>query len=175
VRILGPPTATLEDLLAGARRLGAAPLFLDSIAPNIWTAARRHCVDPAGAIAQAFKETNGGKFTGNVKAQFYNPAGIKVRHPGLFPDIPETIGDGPLAHSMFANWATGCEAMIQHLLAYTGCLFEDVGYLVIDPRVVFVIANNYRVETFEELGGKWAPNPNYGNEIVETLNRILGA
>lgn len=169
MRILGPPSATWEKVKANLVRLGAAPLFVDQIAPELWKAARRHCVDPVVPIAQAYKETGRGFFGGNVKPQMYNPAGIKLRHPGLFP---ETYGDQPLAHSQFASWAVGCEVQVQHLLAYTGCLVEDAGYLVVDPRVVFVLANNYRIETVQELGGKWAPSPTYGIEIVEHIKQI---
>ena len=175
MRILGPPTADWSVVRGNLLRLEVAPVFVDAVAPNLWTAARRHCVNPVGAVAQAFKETGRGYFGGAVKPQFYNPAGLKLRHPGLFPDVPETLGDGPLAHSQFASWAVGCEAQVQHLLAYTGCLADDLGYLVVDPRVTFVLANNYRVETFEELGGKWAPSPSYGAEIVTIANQLTGA
>lgn len=170
MRILGPPTASWDTVRANLIKLGAAALFVDQIAPAVWTAARRHCVDPVGAIAQAFKETGGGRFGGRVKPEFYNPCGLKLRHPGLFP---ETSGDQPLAHSQFASWLVGCEAFVQHLLAYTGCLVEDAGYLVVDPRVVFVLGNNYRVETFEELSGKWAPSTRYGTEIIAIANQLM--
>lgn len=172
MRILGAPSATWETVRTNLVRLGAAALFIDQIAPALWTAARRHCVDPVGAIAQAYKETGAGRFGGAVLPQFHNPAGIKLRYPGLFP---ETKGDLPLAHSQFASWAVGCEAQVQHLLAYTGCLAEDLGYLVVDPRVVFVLANGYRVETFEGLSEKWAPSKTYGDEVVAIANQLIGA
>ena len=172
MRILGPPPlgVTLGTLQAGLTALGGNALFVNDMAPPLWAAAVKYAIDPVGMVAQAFKETAGGAFKGKVRAEFCNPAGLKLRHPGLFLGV--TDGDNPLAHSMFANWAVGAEAHAQHLRAYTGCLLD--GHLVVDPRLVFVVGR-YRVETFEELGGKWAPSPTYGNEIVAIANRLQGA
>jgi hypothetical protein len=172
MRILGPPPkgvtlATVKTLLPG---LGATPLFVNDMAPALWTAAVKYAVDPTGLIAQAFKETGGGTFKGNVRAEFCNPAGIKLRYPNLFPGV--TDGDNPLAHAMFPNWAVGAEAHAQHLRAYTGALID--GHLVVDPRLVFVVGR-YQVETFEELGGKWAPSPTYGTELVAIASKLIGA
>lgn len=170
MRILGPPPVgvTLDSIQARLPSAGANGLFVTSMAPALWAAAVKYAVDPVGIIAQSLKETAGGAFTGKVRPEFYNTAGIKIRHPNVMPGI--TDGDNPLAHAMFANWAVGAEAHAQHLRAYTGALVE--GHLVVDPRLVFVVGR-YRVEEFEELGGKWAPSPNYGHEIVAIADRLL--
>lgn len=170
MNILGFPTnaPNLMTVKARLQILGATPLFLDSIAPAVWNAALKYGVNPVGAVAQTFKETGGGRFGGNVKPEFCNPAGLKLRYPGMFPGV--TDGDNPLAHTMFPSWDVGAEAYIQHLRAYCGPLS---GHLIIDPRWVFVVGR-YQVETFEELSGKWAPSPTYGQEIVEIANRLLG-
>lgn len=169
MRILGPPSASIDTVRANVAKLGAAPLFTNEMLPAIWAACVKYAVDPVGAVAQCFKETNGGAFGGQVLPQFCNPAGLKLRYPGLFP---ETSGDMPLAHAMFPTWAVGAEAFIQHLRAYTGCLID--GYLNVDPRWVFVVGK-YRIENFEELSGKWAPSPSYGQEVVAIANKLIGA
>jgi hypothetical protein len=172
MRILAPPPSgvTLDSIQARLPAVGANTLFVTSIAPALWAAAVKYAVDPVGMIAQSLKETAGGAFTGKVRPEFYNTAGIKVRHPDVVPGV--TDGDNPLAHAMFANWAVGAEAHAQHLRAYTGALVD--GHLVVDPRLVFVVGR-YRVEDFEELGGKWAPSPSYGQEVVAVAARLLAA
>lgn len=166
MRILGPPSADYDTVRANLVRLGAHDRFLNEMLPALWMAAVKYAIDPVGMVAQAHKETGGGRFGGKVLPQFHNPAGLKLRFPGLFP---EASGDMPLAHSQFASWDVGCEAFARHLRAYTGCAID--GYLNVDPRWVFVWGK-YRVETFEELGGKWAPSVSYGVEIVQIADQL---
>lgn len=162
-----PNSITLQFVQGKLPGIGANALFINEIAPAIWRSAVKYGVNPVGAVAQAFKETGGGAFTGNVKAAFCNPAGLKLRYPNMFPGI--TDGDNPLAHTMFPTWEVGCEAFIQHLRAYVGPL---EGHMIIDPRYVFV-AGRYQVTTFEELSGKWAPSLTYGQEVVSIANRLV--
>lgn len=172
MRILAPPPprVTLATVQARLVALDVHQRFTNDVAPALWAAAVKYAIEPTGMIAQSLKETAGGRFTGMVRPEFYNTAGIKTRHPNVFPGI--TDGDNPLAHSMFANWAVGAEAHAQHLRVYTGALLD--GHLIVDPRLVFVVGR-YRVETFEELGGKWAPSPSYGQEVVAIANKLIGA
>jgi hypothetical protein len=151
--------------------MGATALFTDDMIPNLWTAAMKYAVDPVVVVAQAFKETGGGTFKRLVTPKFYNTAGLKLRHPDIEPGV--TNGEVKLAHAMFPSWEVGAEAHVQHLRAYTGC--PVVGDLMVDPRYVFVVMNGYRVETVEELSGKWAPSPTYGQEIVELANDLKAA
>lgn len=172
MRILGPPPMgvsllTLQSRLAA---LGGNSLFVNDMAPALWAAAVKYAIDPVGMTAQAFKESGGGAFKGKVRPEFCNPAGLKLRYPNVVPGV--TDGDNPLAHQMFPSWAVGAEAHAQHLRAYTGALLD--GHLVVDPRLVFVVGR-YRIENFEELGGKWAPSPTYGQEIVAIAAKLIGA
>lgn len=170
MRILGPPVATQATVKANLVKLGAAALFTEQMLPALWAAATKYAIRPEGMVAQAFHETNKGLFGGQVKAQFYNPAGIKLRHPGL---LPETSGDQPLAHSQFVSWEHGCEAFAQHLRMYVGC--PPTGVLIVNPRGVFV-QGKYQVETFEELSQKWAdPGVGYGENVVAIANKLIGA
>lgn len=171
MRILGPPSADYDTVRANLVKLNAAPLFINDMLPALWSAARKYSVDPVGVVAQAHKETNGGKFGRLVLPNFYNTAGLKLRHPN--PAIG-TVGEVTLAHAQFVSWAHGAEAHVQHLLAYAGVLDLE-GYLIVDPRWPFVVGR-YRAETFEELSGKWAsPGLTYGQEVVALANQLIGA
>jgi Mannosyl-glycoprotein endo-beta-N-acetylglucosaminidase len=170
MRIIGPPSATVETVTAViAARIGVAPRFITSIVPPLWAAALRYGIDPVGAVAQSAKETGWGNFGGNVKPEFYNTGGIKIRHTALFPGI--TDGDRPLAHQMFPNWEAGAEAHVQHLRAYTGWPVTD--RLIVDPRYTYV-STTLRLENFENLGGKWAPSLSYGIELVTIASTLQG-
>src|SRR5690349_4802581 len=148
MRVLGPPSGTRETVLSRLATIGATPLFTQQMFPALWAASLKYSVDAVGVVAQSFKETGGGSFKRLVLPNFYNTCGLKLRHPNA--NIG-TAGEVTLAHSQFVSWAHGAEAHVQHLLAYAGTLdMSGVSYLVVDPRAVFVVANGYRVETFEE-------------------------
>ena len=158
------PTVTREHVIA-ALPAGAHPRFAAEMVPQLWAAGLEYGVDPVGMVAQSGKETNWGNYTGQVLPQFYNTAGIKIRHQSLFPGI--TDGDRPLAHQMFPNWAVGAMAHAQHLRAYAG---KPVIGLVVDPR--YSLVGPPFVETWEGLGGRWAPSVTYGTEIEEIMERL---
>jgi hypothetical protein len=168
MRIIGPPTATADKVLSNLILMGAAPLFTNSMLIPLWDAALEYAVDPVGVVAQSYKETAGGKFGGAVTAQFYNTAGIKVRHVGKFPGMDD--GDRPLAHAQFASWHIGARAHVQHLRAYAACPVNDAE--VVDPRYWLVIGR-HNVVNFEDLGGKWAPSLTYGTELVAIAKRLV--
>lgn len=169
MRILGPPSGDKGTVLSNLSRLGATPLFTQQMFPALWAASVKYSVDALGVVAQSYKETGGGTFKRLVLPNFYNTAGLKLRHPN--PDIG-TSGEVTLAHSQFVSWMHGAEAHVQHLLAYAGVLdMSGASYLVVDPRAAFVVGK-YRVEEFEELGGKWAPSPTYGEEIVSIADSL---
>jgi hypothetical protein len=143
----------------------------------LWRAASQYGLDPVGLVAQAAKETNWGNYTGRVKPEFHNTCGLKVapeQQALVFPDQPDprpTADDKPLAHAMFSNWWIGAKAHAQHLCAYTGQL---IGEEPVDPRYELVV-NKHWCENFEDLGGKWAPAPDYGVKIVAIARRLQGA
>lgn len=171
MRILGPPSVTVAHLSARLTlQADAHPRFLGEMFQPLWEAAESYTVDPVGMVAQAFKETGGGRYGGKVKPEHYNPCGLKIRHLDLYPGV--TDGDNPLAHAMFPNWTTGCRAQAQHLRAYAGWPVHPEN--LVDPRYTLVIGR-HRCESFEELGGKWAPSLTYGQEIVTLARRLLGA
>lgn len=166
MRILGPPTATKAGCLDRVAAQGKVHArFAGEMFPALWEAAVARFVDPVGVIAQAGKETSWGNYSGKVRPEFYNTAGIKVRHLGLFPGVDD--GDNPLAHQRFANWTEGAIAHVQHLCAYAGV---PVLGLIVDPR--FELVSGPPAETFEELGGKWAPSAKYGTELVTIAKRL---
>lgn len=169
MRIIGPPSALLQTVLAAISATpNVHPRFRDEMVTPLWDAGLQYGIDPVGMVAQSAKETGWGNFGGNVRPEFYNTAGIKIRHQNLFPGV--TSGDNPLAHTMFPNWEVGAEAHAQHLRAYAGWPIRD-GRKIVDPRYVFV-NENLKLENFEDLGGKWAPSSQYGIELV-AIARVL--
>lgn len=171
MRIIGPPSADRElvlnrlfDVLGNVHVRFAADMF----AP-LWDAAVGYTIDPVGVVAQAWKETGGGRFAGQVSPHFYNTCGLKVRHVGKYPGVDD--GDRPLAHAQFASWEVGAVAHVQHLCAYSGM---PAGIdLIVDPRY-WLVAGRHRVEQWSELGGKWAPSPTYGTELEAIMRRLQG-
>jgi len=164
--IMAPASASRAVVMSN---LVATPLFTDQMFPRLWAAAELYGVDPVGVVAQSGKETGWGAFGGAVTARWYNTAGIKVRHLDLVPGV--TDGDRPLAHQMFPNWEVGAVAHVQHLCAYAGREIDD---LIVDPRYVWVMGQHL-VQTWAELGGKWAPSPTYGEEIETIMDRLANS
>lgn len=161
--ILGPARATVEQAQAWARSRGATELFI-SLAPLYWEIApQRGGVEPAGAYCQAAKETAFGRFGGVLDESFRNVCGMKTRQGGSNTD--------PNAHQRFASWEESVTAHCDHLALYAGA----PGYPradTPDPRHFPYLLGKAR--TYEELGGKWAPNPDYGRSIVrDYLQQLL--
>jgi N-acetylmuramoyl-L-alanine amidase len=169
MRIIGPPSASADIVLAHlATHFSVHARFTAEMFPALWEAGEKYSIDPVGVVAQSYKETAGGKFTGVVRPEFYNTCGLKIRHLGV---LPEASGDLPLAHSMFASWEVGAEAHVQHLRAYAGWPV-DRG-LIVDPRYRYVTGS--RLENWSELGTRWAPSPTYGTEIETIMTQLRGA
>ena len=162
--IMAAPTLTREQVIAALPDT-AHPRFVDEMVPELWAAAMEYGIDPVGIVAQSAKETGWGNYGGAVLPQFYNTAGIKIRHQSLFPGV--TDGDRPLAHQMFPNWTVGAMAHAQHLRAYAG---KPVVGLVVDPR--YTLVNAPFVSTWAGLGGRWAPSVTYGQEIEAIMMRL---
>lgn len=166
MRLLGPASATRATVEKNAAaQKGVHARFLEQMLPALWVAAGHYGIDPVGMVAQAFKETAGGNFTGKVKPEFCNPCGLK-NHDSLFPGVDD--GDQPLAHARFANWSVGAIAHAQHLAAYAGL---SVSGLILDPRYDMVVAR-HRLESWEDLSGKWARAADYGPSIVTIARRL---
>jgi N-acetylmuramoyl-L-alanine amidase len=168
MRIIGPTSVAADIVRANlAAHFSPHARFIAEMFPALWSAGEKYSVDPVGVVAQSYKETAGGNYTGAVRPQFYNTCGLKIRHLGV---LPEASGDQPLARSMFASWEVGAEAHVQHLRAYAGWPVE--GALIVDPR--YWLVSGSRLENWSDLGTRWAPSPTYGKEI-ETIMTRLGA
>ena len=168
MEMMRAPSADKGSVLAKLGTLAVAPRFTQEMFPALWDAALRYGVDPVGLVAQSYKETGKGNFGGQVKPQFYNTAGIKIRHVGLFPGV--TDDDRPLAHQMFPNWEVGAVAQAQHICAYASK--PITGELIVDPRYTLV-AKNLNLKHWTDLGGRWAPSPTYGTEIENILTTLI--
>lgn len=174
MRIIGPPSAARDTALANAAaRPGVHNRFLVEMFDPLWNAGLALGIDPVGVVAQAAKETGWGTFGGRVRPEFHNTCGLKntPAQQRLFPGVSD--GDNPLSHAMFASWDEGATAHVQHLCAYTG---QPVNGLAVDPRYqVVVVLGRKPVETFEGLGGLWAPALDYGERLVEIARYLQGA
>ncbi len=157
IPILAPPSASLAQAQAWARNKGASQLFID-LAVLFWNLYKASGVDPAVAYAQSALETNYGKFTGVLDLSYCNPCGLKT-----------TAGGGdydPSAHQRFPDWSTGIMAQYDHLALYAGC----AGYpksVTPDPRHFPIL--NGTAPCVVNLGGKWAPSPDYGTIIINNF------
>jgi hypothetical protein len=168
VRIIGPPSADQARVAANLTAAGAVPLFLGQILPALWQAAVALTVDPVGVVAQSFKETGGGAFQGKVSPDACNPCGLKIRVLGIYG--PPTAGDEPGAHAIFPSWQVGAVAHVQHLRSYAGW---PVDGLIVDPRYALALKGPRDwCENFEDLGGKWAPDLEYGRSVVYIARRL---
>lgn len=171
----GTPILTRADTVSQARaqqwarRNGAAELFVDDIIPALYDAAREARrendglgPDAAMLVAQSAKETGWGRFTGVLTPAFRNVAGIKTAKGGGNFD--------PEAHERFLSWADGARAHANHLAAYTGQ--KPVG--VPHGRYHTVNALDWAgtIGTVEQLGARWAPNPQYGVDIVRMMGEL---
>lgn len=152
--ILGEPQTSVAQAQSWARAQGASRAFV-RLAPLYWRLAPARGVRPEIAYAQAAKETAFGRFGGVLDASFRNPCGLK-----------RTAGGGnydPGAHRRFPSWRAGVTAHLDHLALYAGA----PGYpkaRTPDPRHFPFLRGKAR--TAEALGGKWAPSPTYGREVV---------
>jgi hypothetical protein len=152
--ILGPPQATVKQAQFWAWGNGAHQRFID-IAPVYWQLGQQMGIRPEVAYCQAAKETAFGRYGGAVLPEQNNWAGIKTR---------DATGDRPEDHETFPTPEEGVRAHFNHLAAYMGVspLGEPHGRYYIVKGLSWAGSVRY----VEELGSKWAPNPDYGTSIV---------
>lgn len=111
------------------------------------------------AFAQAMHETDYLRFTGVVKPEQNNFAGIGATGP-----------DNPGAS--FATPREGVLAHLQHLYAYATNENLPKEYPLIDPR--FNLVNRGSAATWVDLNGKWAvPGDNYGQSILGLYEKMV--
>lgn len=70
--------------------------------------------------------------------------------------------------AVFSSVRDGVKAHIQHLKAYSST--EELKGVLLDPRFSFVERGS--AENVEDLAGKWAEDPLYGNKLITMLQRI---
>ncbi len=152
--IVGEPQVTLAQAKKWAEGRGADQRYID-IADLYWQYGELTGIRPEVLYAQAAKETNFGKYTGNVQPEQNNWAGIKTDH---------ATGDKPEDHESFATPEDGVRAHFNHMAAYVG--IEPVGQPHARYEIVKSISWAGTVQFVEELGGKWAPEPTYGVDML---------
>lgn len=160
--ILGKPQATVEQAKAWAKSRGATEQFVN-LASIYWKYGTMYGIRPDVLYAQAAKETAFGRFGGAVVRNMHNFAGIKVANPK---------GDRREDHEAFPDDDVGVHAHFQHMCAY-------VGLEIIGPKtharqdVVRKLPWAGTIRYVEELGGRWAPSPDYGVSIVRDYLKSL--
>ena len=150
----GTAQVTLEQAKKWAEKKGAHQRFID-IADYYWQYGELTGIRPEIMYAQAAKETAYGKYTGQVKPEQNNWAGIKTK---------SATGDRPEDHETFATPEDGVRGHFNHMSAYLG--LAPVG----EPHDRYYSVKSLKwagtVKTLEELGGKWCPDLYYGYSIL---------
>lgn len=159
--IIGESKVSLEQAKKWAQNNGAHERFVN-IADYYWKYGEITGIRPEILYGQAAKETAFGKFTGQVKPEQNNWAGIKIKNP---------TGDKPEDHETFATPEDGVRAHFNHMSQYVG--LAPVG----EPHDRYYVLNSMSwrgtVKNVEQLGGKWAPDVTYGYSIVVGLLRPM--
>lgn len=155
--IIGESTVSLEQAKKWAKNNGAHERFID-IADTYWKYGEITGMRPEILYGQAAKETAFGKYTGQVKPEQNNWAGIKIKN---------ATGDKPEDHETFSTADDGVRAHFNHMSQYVG--LAPVG----EPHDRYYVLNSMSwrgtVKYAEQLGGKWAPDITYGYSIVVKL------
>ncbi|MGM7700276.1 N-acetylmuramoyl-L-alanine amidase [Pseudalkalibacillus sp. Hm43] len=113
------------------------------------------------ALAQAIHETNYFRFTGTVKPEQNNYAGIGTT-------------DANTPGASFATPREGVLAHIQHLYAYATKEKLPEGQVLVDPRFNLVARGS--APTWIKLNGKWAvPGTTYGQQILTIYEKMVNA
>jgi hypothetical protein len=156
------PSADRRRVHRWADSKGCADVFHDIIDAG-WDQAGEIGIDAAVFVAQAAKETGFGRFGGVIDASFHNSCGLKTAIGG--------DNDDPEAHMRFPDWARGTRAHCAHLALYAGVISTSRAKRLGDPRAFDSIQGVS--PSVQGLGGKWAPDPSYGQSIVRDLLRPL--
>ena len=154
-------TVSLEQAKRWAQNSGAHQRFID-IADLYWKYGELTGIRPEILYGQAAKETAYGKYTGQVKPEQNNWAGIKIKNP---------TGDKPEDHETFATPEDGVRAHFNHIAQYVG--LSPIGVPHDRYYVLNTVAWRSTVKYAEQLGGKWAPDVTYGYNIVTKLLRAM--
>lgn len=167
VPIIAAPSAPYAVVRGNAAKVPCTDWYLRALLA-LWRAGVSTGVDPVVLAAQCAHETGWGRFGGAVTEANANTCGLKVR---------DATGDRPEDHARFAADVTlvpwvGALAHAHHLMLYAG---QPVPYDTPDPRAVWVWPGrpNYGAAPYvEDLGGKWAPAPDYGARVAAIVERL---
>lgn len=152
--IMGKNKVDMRQAQAWAIKRGAHKRFID-VAEYYWYYGDLTGIKPEILYAQAAKETNFGKYTGSVKPEMNNWAGIKIYNPK---------GDSTYDHEIFDTPKDGVRAHFNHMGIYCGV--DPIG--TPHPRWYRTSTASWAgsIKYVEDLGGKWAPNLDYGISII---------
>lgn len=153
--IVGQSTVSLANAKRWAESKGAHERFI-AVADLYWEYGAKTGIRPEVLYAQAAKETNYGKYTGNVIPTQNNWAGIKTM---------DATGDKTEDHESFSSPEDGVRAHFNHMAAYLGK--TPIGNTHDRYAVAASASWAGSISSVEELGGHWAPDKNYGFDIVE--------
>jgi N-acetylmuramoyl-L-alanine amidase len=154
--IMGESVLKGEDLDAFVQKVNPNAPVLGEIYETI---GKVYGVRGDVAYAQAIHETNYFRFTGVVKPEQNNYAGIGATGGSVSGASFETPEEGVLAH-------------IQHLFAYASKDPLPEGYQKVDPR--FDLVTRGIAYGWTDLNGRWAvPGEQYGQLILKLYERNL--
>ncbi|MDR0930561.1 MAG: glucosaminidase domain-containing protein [Clostridiales bacterium] len=152
--IKGDAQYSLASAKQWAVARGATDRFI-AAADIYWEIGKMMGLRPDVMYAQAAKETAFGNYTGNVREDMNNFAGIKTA---------TAAGDKTSDHETFASVRDGIMAHYNHMGAYVGV--APVGEVHERYYSVMTTAWAGSIRYVEELGGKWAPAEDYGISVV---------
>ena len=135
------------------------PAFDREVAQAFYDIGRLYGVRGDIALCQAIIETGWFRFDNGtaVRPESHNYCGLGVRKNGQ-------------QGCRFDNVRDGVTAMIQHLYAYACADDLPEGERLLDPRFRLVTRGSAR--SWEALSGKWAMNPQYGNNILKIYRQM---
>ncbi|WP_273832324.1 N-acetylmuramoyl-L-alanine amidase [Guptibacillus sedimenti] len=155
-KIQGDAVLTAKQMDAYARTINpAAP----DLAELYLSHSKKYNIRGDIAYAQALHETNFFRFTGDVKPEQNNFAGIGATGGGV-------------RGATFPNESTGVLAHIQHLFAYASTSPLPAFDQKVDPR--FDLVTRGSATTWQALNGKWAvPGTTYGQLILALYKKMV--
>jgi len=152
--ILGTTQVTVARMQEWAKNKNAHQRFIN-IAPVYRQLGQIIGIRSDVAYCQAAKETAFGHYGGAVKHEQNNWAEIKTKNGN---------GDRQEDHETFPTPEDGVRAHFNHLAAYVGV--EPIGIPHGRYHIVKSLPWAGTIRNVEELGGRWAPNLDYGYSIV---------
>lgn len=168
IPVIGAPSLPYATVRAAAVENAATPWYLRALVA-LWDAGLATGVDPVVLAAQCAHETGWGRFGGAVTEVHGNTCGLKHR---------TATGDEPDDHARFAidphgYPRVGALAHAHHLRLYCGL---PVPADTPDPRAAWIGPGTKHfgaVQYVEDLGGRWAPSPDYGKRVATVYARLM--